>query len=897
MENPKSEIPASNPFAPYTPIKRIAKGGMGEIYLVHDPICSRDIALKKIRPDLIHKEVIRKRFLQEARLMAHLHHPSILPIYSIHDDPENLYYTMPYIEGVTLKDLLKEAKKIAPQETSETSLNNLIRIFLKVCEGIAYAHSQKILHRDLKPENIMVGKYGEVFILDWGIGETKELLEIDSHPLLDSQDLTLPGKIAGTVSYLAPERAQGLEASEASDIYSLGVMLYYILTLKLPFERKNIKEFRKNYKEEKLIPPKDNVENKDLPPLLNQICIKCLEPSVEKRYKNMQELLHDLQVYIAGNPEWVFYTTLHHKNSLHWQYQENILLAKFVALTQKSVVSNWFHIMISKASFMGNLLLKTTLKLEKDSKGIGFLLNTSSLEPEKGYCLWIGPFCHLYRSQVLVQEIKDFTLPIGKEIDIAIEKINSSITLYINNQKILFYTAHLPLMGDQIGLMYKDENFTLFPLQIYSRSMQTEVSCLAIPDSFFAKKLYDYAIDEYEKIALSFAGRQESRIALFHEGLSYIEKGKQDNNQETILKAFVPFEKLHDTASAPLEYLGKALIYEALDDLEEEAKCLELALRKFSDHPDIKSIEEHILIRSHETALTNRKAAYQLLLIGLRFLPDFTHNMDTVQLLNSLQKNLQIFFFIPVPDTLSNEFLSLELAYHLHQDKILFEMFENSLKYFTQNSDGSLPELFYDYSLALVDLDAKEKTLSLIEKLSIPSTHLIYKIFKPLETQAQDFFKPLDEKESLILTFLMRKSLDEHDFKTFPLLFTRTRIHPKYREIFDELHCEYLLYTNDQEQAQKILSHYPSAIDSEETPWFFYDFCLHPEKIKKMPILESSYPSPYSLLIRYLRKLLPAGWFKKALFWEKRELIRQKNLYIHITGDKYLEKSLQEYLP
>ena len=133
------------------------------------------MAIKRIRPELQNNKTIRRRFLREAKVASALTHPSIIPIFEIQIEPPEIYYTMPYVEGETLRQILqalkKRIKKGEPRHPTVRSIPALARIFLQVCEAVAYTHSKGILHRDLKPENIIVGKYGEVLILDWGIAD------------------------------------------------------------------------------------------------------------------------------------------------------------------------------------------------------------------------------------------------------------------------------------------------------------------------------------------------------------------------------------------------------------------------------------------------------------------------------------------------------------------------------------------------------------------------------------------------------------------------------------------------------------------------------------------------------------------------------------------------------
>ena len=241
----QEELPEK--IGPYTVLESLGKGGMGEVFLAQDPVCGRKVALKRIRAEPKANKTIQDRFLREAQVASVLSHPSIVPILAIQTNPPEVYYTMPFVEGETLRQILRTAKeKTGKSNPIARSIPTLTRVFLQVCEAIAYTHSKGIIHRDLKPENIIVGKYGEVMILDWGIADFLDQIK-EEEPLYEKKisnvDLTRPGKITGTLAYMAPERLTGQGSSIQTDIYALGVILYQMLTLQLPFVRKSLASF------------------------------------------------------------------------------------------------------------------------------------------------------------------------------------------------------------------------------------------------------------------------------------------------------------------------------------------------------------------------------------------------------------------------------------------------------------------------------------------------------------------------------------------------------------------------------------------------------------------------------------------------------------------------------
>ena len=659
---------------PYQILSSIGKGGMGEVLLAYDPVCGRRIALKRIRTDLMEHRQMHNRFLKEARITSQLTHPAIIPIYAIHEEEKLVYYTMPFVEGQTLKQILKTARKQekkvgkGEQMPAQASIPSLVRIFLSICQAIAYSHSKNVLHRDIKPENIIVGTYGEVLILDWGLAkmmrneggvpteeETLVSVEesIESHP---QHQLTHIGKVVGTVAYMAPERALGNPATFQTDIYSLGVILYQILTLRYPFQRGTLTEFRKNVQHEVLYDPIEVAPYRDVPPMLSSITLKCLTVTLEERYKSVQELIHDLENYIEGRSEWFQIAELDISRKTDWEFQENVLIAEHIAITRGTEVSDWVSLMISKESFPENTKIEAKVQIGEKGHGIGFLLSVPEaverVHLNDGYCLWIGsdlsPSTKLLRSTVEVVHASEISLQRHQWYDVRIEKIDHNIHFYLNDAIQFSYISHLPLVGTHIGLLSRDADFSISPLRLFVGSQNVTVNCLAVADAFLAHKDYATALSEYRRIGYSFPGRAEGREAMFRAGITLLEQAANNadkaKKEELFEDSLEEFGKLYKTPGAPLEYLGKALVYQTMHDHEEEIKCFELAYRRYPHHPLLHVLQEQILCRMHETSRQHRKATYQFMLLVVRHLPHMATSPNVAKMFDSLQKHWEPLF-------------------------------------------------------------------------------------------------------------------------------------------------------------------------------------------------------------------------------------------------------------
>jgi serine/threonine protein kinase/lipopolysaccharide biosynthesis regulator YciM len=261
----------------YKIIKKLGQGGMGEVYQAKDTILDRIVAIKVVYSSLLKKQEFLQRFLREAKITASLNHQNIVKVFDLLIDNNNYYLIMEFIDGTSLRNYL--------ENRNEINILNELDLFLQILDGVEYAHNKNIVHRDLKPENIMLSKDRIIKITDFGLAFA-----------LGSHSLTNPGVLMGTLGYLSPEQAQGIDVDFLTDIYSLGVILYELLTNNLPIIDTNAAAMIYKILHEKPIPP--SKYNPNIDKELENIILKAIEKDKAKRYKNISEFKNTIINYI-----------------------------------------------------------------------------------------------------------------------------------------------------------------------------------------------------------------------------------------------------------------------------------------------------------------------------------------------------------------------------------------------------------------------------------------------------------------------------------------------------------------------------------------------------------------------------------------------------------------------
>ncbi|MBR3350766.1 MAG: serine/threonine protein kinase [Erysipelotrichaceae bacterium] len=258
----------------YIVSKLIGEGGMADVYLAIDSVLKRQVAIKVLRGELNDDPVNLKRFQREANAITNLSHPNIVEVYDVGEESNRNYIVMEYVPGKTLKQLIKARGALHPDEA--------INIMKQLVSATSHAHRNGIIHRDIKSQNVLIKDDGTVKLSDFGIASTSE----------SQQQLTQTDTVMGSVHYLAPELARGHQATVQSDIYSLGIVFYEMLTGNVPFRGDTAVQIALKHMHEEI--PSVRAFNPDLPQSVENIIIRSTAKLKEDRYESADEMYNDL---------------------------------------------------------------------------------------------------------------------------------------------------------------------------------------------------------------------------------------------------------------------------------------------------------------------------------------------------------------------------------------------------------------------------------------------------------------------------------------------------------------------------------------------------------------------------------------------------------------------------
>lgn len=441
----------------YEIIRSIGEGGMANVYLAYDTILDRNVAIKVLRGDLSTDEKFVRRFQREALSASSLSHPNIVEMYDVGEDDGIYYIVMEYIEGQTLKQLLKRRGSL--------TLSEAIDIVLQLTDGMAHAHDAYIIHRDLKPQNIMIQDDGQIKITDFGIAMA-----------LNSTQLTQTNSVMGSVHYLPPEQAAGKGSTIKSDIYSMGIIFYELLTGALPFRGDNAVEIALKQMKEKI--PDIHEENPSIPMSVYNVILKSTAKNPKNRYADARVMHDDLLTVLDDdrmNEEKYVYPYPEHeentksikkleevkedKDKIAQKIEDNenkkskkiIIILSIIAVSIILVFAVIFFVIpkvtAPKSVRVPDVREMTVSKAEKSLQEKGFEVNTKiksiydsevkkgyviKTDPEAGRTLKTGTVITIYKSL----GVKQYTIDdyVGKKYNEVSEKLDSyGIKVSIDN--------------------------------------------------------------------------------------------------------------------------------------------------------------------------------------------------------------------------------------------------------------------------------------------------------------------------------------------------------------------------------------------------------------------------------------------------------------------------------
>ncbi len=560
----------------YDILSVLGEGGMGTVYLAHDPVLDRDVALKVLRPDVFSAE-FAERLAEEAIVTGRLAHPGIVPVHQLgYDKTWGPWYTMKLVQGRPLSDILEGLRERKPREEETWPLNALLSAFARVCEAIAFSHFNDVVHRDLKPGNIMLGEFGEVLVLDWGLartlGEKRKRGETKQVIAPAEGGLTRDGIIVGTPGYMSPEQAAGMGTlvGPPSDVYSLGTILYEILTLQPPVDTSDPDEALRATLKGEITPVHKRGPGRFAPRALCQIVEHAMDADPARRYPTARELARAVDEFLAGRVPWR--DVSEGKGAEAWDQVSGRWSRKGRDLVCGGGQSAR---VVAVPRVTGDIRLEFTLSADVDRstwEASVWLAIRGGFSLE-GYQVRLaaGPEgrVELIRHGVAAVRRLDIRLAARTRYRILVLREGDRISLTINGVRALEYRDLFPLRGDRVGLSCDDEGASFRDVKLEGRGAPLQLTFLALPDKLYQLGKISEAREMYREMGETHPDREEGLLAHYKAALCSIELGERLEALEALRKLDgTPLEAVIPLGQARLE-LKAGNTYDAVVALQE----------------------------------------------------------------------------------------------------------------------------------------------------------------------------------------------------------------------------------------------------------------------------------------------------------------------------------------
>ena len=556
--------------------RELAKGGMGTIFHAKDLNCRRTVAMKVLSKDTEYQVEDLLRFIEEAQITSQLEHPNIVPIHELGLDADgNVFYAMKYVRGLTLTEVLDNIRRGKQEMIDQYPLGRLLTIFQKTCDAVAFAHSRGVVHRDLKPDNVMIGDYGEVQVMDWGLAKVlrrkavststdvpvarglgahdmgpvpagsaidtgvRESIESIRTDKIGSGLRTMSGRVMGTPGFMAPEQASAgnVDADTRSDIYSLGAILYSILTLRSSVSGPDIKEVLRKIIHGEIVPPMaynrvagDHGENstarsdirpvnllhcpgRQIPLLLSEITMKAMATDPADRYQTVKELQSEVEAYQDG---------------IIWHLiVDEDFTDHDAVLSRWEVIGGQYEFREGELKLYGGepqfLLLKRDLpgdvRIEFECSiesvylnDVGCFAGAVRSEnrkeiPSSGYEFKYGSYDNsmnvLMRSNQKIWSQPASPLIRGEKYHVLAERVGARLRMIVNNEEIFKVVDSDPLSGPDrtaVGIVGWMADMRYSRIRVYSLATPLRSDLLDVAERHLTKGHYATAMDLFQEV-------------------------------------------------------------------------------------------------------------------------------------------------------------------------------------------------------------------------------------------------------------------------------------------------------------------------------------------------------------------------------------------------------------